>query len=99
LAAGNAANRVLFELAIMMLDLHSVLVETHRRNLDRYFRLLATELTTVEREYIHKRIAEERAELDRLLAAQRLPNFSQTDDMAAVDPVPVSNEGGAPSPS
>jgi hypothetical protein len=59
-----------------MLDLQSDRVETHRRNLDRYSRLLTTELTVAEREYIHKRIAEERAELDRLLVAQRLPNSS-----------------------
>jgi hypothetical protein len=74
-----------------MLDLQSARVETHRKNLDRYSRLLATELTAVEREYIHNRIAEERAELDRLLASQR----QLTDEMVAVDQVPASNGGNA----
>jgi hypothetical protein len=83
----------------MMFDLHSVRIETHRRNLNRYFRLLATELTTVEREYIHKRIAEERAELDSLLASQRQPNISPTDDTIAVDPVPTSEACDTTSPS
>ena len=32
----------------------------------RYCRLLATELTDLERQYLHKRIAEENAALDRL---------------------------------
>jgi len=78
-----------------MLDLQSARVETHRKNLDRYSRLLATELTAVEREYIHNRIAEKRAELDRLLASQR----QLTDEMVAVDQVPASNGGNAHSPS
>jgi hypothetical protein len=38
---------------------------SHRRNLQRYARLLATQLTELEREYLHKRIAEERAEVAR----------------------------------
>ena len=38
----------------------------HRRNIERYCRLLATELTDVERQYLHKRIAEEQAQLERL---------------------------------
>jgi hypothetical protein len=32
----------------------------------RYGRLLATELTDLERQYLHRRIAEEQAELERL---------------------------------
>ncbi len=38
----------------------------HWRNIERYCRLLATELTDLEREYLHKRIAEEHAQLERL---------------------------------
>jgi hypothetical protein len=34
--------------------------------IQRYARLLAIELTPLEREYLHKRIAEEYAELERL---------------------------------
>jgi hypothetical protein len=38
----------------------------HRRNIQRYCRLLATELTDLERQYLHKRIAEEYAQLEQL---------------------------------
>ena len=38
----------------------------HRQNIERYCRLLATELTDLERRYLHKRIAEEHAQLERL---------------------------------
>ena len=39
---------------------------SHRANLQRYARLLATQLTELEREYLHKRIAEEHAEVARV---------------------------------
>ena len=48
-----------------MTDLRSAKILSHRRNIQRYARLLATELTDVERQYLHKRIAEEQAELER----------------------------------
>ena len=35
-------------------------------NIERYCRLLATELTDLERQYLHKRIAEQYAQLERL---------------------------------
>ena len=38
----------------------------HRANLRRYARLLVTQLTELEREYLHKRIEEEGAEVARL---------------------------------
>ena len=37
----------------------------HRQNIERYCRLLATELTDLERQYLHNRIAEEHAQLER----------------------------------
>jgi hypothetical protein len=40
-------------------------VRGHRRNIERYCRLLATELTDLERQYLHKRIAEEYFQLQR----------------------------------
>jgi hypothetical protein len=49
-----------------MIDFHAAQVRGHRRNIERYCRLLATELTDLERQYLHKRIAEEHAELERL---------------------------------
>lgn len=49
----------------MMTDLRSAKILSHERNIQRYARLLATELTVLERQYLHKRIAEEQAELER----------------------------------
>ena len=45
-----------------MIDLRAAQVRTHRQNIQRYGRLLATELTDLERQYVHKRIAEEYAQ-------------------------------------
>jgi hypothetical protein len=49
-----------------MTDFHTAKVRSHRRNIERYCRLLATELTDLERQYLHKRIAEEHTQLERL---------------------------------
>ena len=48
-----------------MRDLRAAKILGHERNIQRYCRLLATEITELEREYLHKQIAEERAELER----------------------------------
>ena len=42
------------------------MISAHRAKLRRCCSLLATELTEVEREYIHRRIAETRLQLDQL---------------------------------
>jgi hypothetical protein len=49
-----------------MTDFRTAKILSHRRNLHRYARLLATELTDLERQYLHRRTAEEQAELERL---------------------------------
>jgi 5-bromo-4-chloroindolyl phosphate hydrolysis protein len=49
-----------------MIDFNTARVRGHRQNIERYSRLLATELTDLERQYLHKRIAEEHAQLERL---------------------------------
>jgi hypothetical protein len=51
---------------MMKIDYRTAKMRTHRLNIQRYGRLLATELTDLERQYLHKRIAEEQAALDRL---------------------------------
>ena len=51
-----------------MIDMRTAIMRGHQENIERYCRLLATELTPYEREYIHKRIADERAKLERLEA-------------------------------
>ena len=49
-----------------MIDFYTVQLRGHRRNIERYCRLLATEFTDLERQYLHKRIAEEYFQLKRL---------------------------------
>lgn len=46
----------------------NALIRARQKNVNRYCRLLATKLTDHERKYIHKRIAEERIELERLIS-------------------------------
>jgi hypothetical protein len=48
-----------------MNDLRTAMIRSHRRNIQRYSRLLATSLSDLERQYLHKRIADEHAELER----------------------------------
>ena len=47
----------------MKTDYLNAKILSHRANLQRYATLLATQLTELEREYLHKRIEEERAEV------------------------------------
>jgi bacterioferritin (cytochrome b1) len=54
-----------------MSDFRRAKMRGHRRNIERYCRLLATELTDLERQYLHKRIAEEQAQLERLEKSQQ----------------------------
>ena len=49
-----------------MTDFRTAKILSHRRNIQRHARLLVTELTEQERQYLHKRIAEDQAELERL---------------------------------
>jgi hypothetical protein len=51
---------------MMKINYRAAKMRTHRLNIQRYGRLLATELTDLERQYLHRRIAEEQAELERL---------------------------------
>jgi hypothetical protein len=61
------------------IDLHTAQLRSHWRNIERYCRLLATELTDLEREYLHKRIAEEHAQLERLEKRQPKPEAVPAD--------------------
>jgi hypothetical protein len=49
-----------------MIDFNTAQVRGRQRNIERYCRLLATDLTELERHYLHKRIAEEHALLEQL---------------------------------
>ena len=53
-----------------MVDFRTAKILGHRRNIERYCSLLATELTDLERQYLHKRIAEEHVQLERLEKSQ-----------------------------
>jgi hypothetical protein len=52
-----------------MIDENFALLRTHRNNVSRYSRLLKTELSEFERQFIERRLAEERSEVDRLVAS------------------------------
>ena len=49
-----------------MIDERIVRLRTHRKNVERYLRLLQTALTDVERQYIEKRLTEEGSAMDQL---------------------------------
>jgi len=59
-----------------MPDFARTKTEAHRANIARYSRMLATPLTERERAFVHKRIAEERAELERLEAQNSRSDWS-----------------------
>ena len=48
-----------------MNDLRTAKIQSHRQNIRRYARLLATGISDLERQYLHKQIVEEQAELER----------------------------------
>jgi hypothetical protein len=77
---------------VTMIDFETAKILSHRRNIQRCVRLLATELTELERQHLHKRIAEERAELERLQG-------TQPDQAGAQDGRPVANLSVATSDS
>jgi hypothetical protein len=62
-----------------MIDFNTARVRRHRQNIERYCRLLGTELTDLERRYLHKRIAEEYAQLEQLGKAASRANAWQGD--------------------
>jgi hypothetical protein len=52
----------------MMIDEKLARLRTHRNNISRYRRLLKTHLTDCERQFIERRLSEERSALERLAA-------------------------------
>lgn len=51
-----------------MTELDAVRISVHQSNINRYRRLLRTKLTEIERQYVERRLAEERQSLDLLTA-------------------------------
>ena len=77
-----------------MHDLRNAKILSHRRNIQRYGRLLATELTDLEREYLHKRIAEEHAELERwIMKTDQHPSEGAANVIAAQAPSTDHQDG------
>ena len=78
-----------------MNDLLAAKMRNHRRNIQRYSRLLATSLTDLERQYLHKRIADEQAELERgeLQLSQSRPSDQAAVHLASRTP-PNKNDCG-----
>jgi hypothetical protein len=70
----------------MKIDYRTAKMRTHRLNIQRYGRLLATELTDLERQYLHRRIAEEQAALDRLAQAEYSGQRDRRDASASSRP-------------
>jgi hypothetical protein len=52
-----------------MIDENLALLRTHRNNISRYRRLLKTKLTDLERQFIERRMSEERSAMEELAAA------------------------------
>lgn len=73
-----------------MTDINSALTAAHRANIGRYRRLLQTELTDLERNFIHRRLAEEHRALEEL-RSEHGPGRS-----AASPPPAQSAADGAP---
>ena len=53
----------------MMTDEELALLRCHRGNIDRYRRLIKTELTDLERAFIERRLSEEQGKLNALTAS------------------------------
>jgi hypothetical protein len=52
-----------------MIDENFALLRTHRNNISRYRRLLTTKLTEFERQFIERRLSEERSAMERLASS------------------------------
>jgi len=52
-----------------MTDEKFALLRTHLNNISRYRRLLKTKLTEFERQFIERRLSEERSEMERLASS------------------------------
>jgi hypothetical protein len=52
-----------------MIDEKFALLRTHRNNIMRYRRLLKTKLTECERQFIERRLSEERSAMEKLAAS------------------------------
>jgi len=73
----------------MKSDYLNAKILSHRANLQRYATLLATQLTELEREYLHKRIEEERAEVASLEFARAAEAAQAKETVTVPNPLPL----------
>jgi hypothetical protein len=72
-----------------MIDEKLALLRTYCNNISRYRRLLKTPLTECERQFIEKRLSEERSAMENLAAS----TFPLTFEMPAIDSSPAAVSG------
>lgn len=65
----------------------NALVRAHQNNINRYCRLLATDLTEIERDYVRKRIIEETHQLEKLLKPPRRRKRARPPFQTSLHPV------------
>ena len=65
-----------------MIDEKFALLRTHRNNIMRYRRLLNTKLTECERQFIERRLSEERSAMEKLAASTFRPAAKYCADRA-----------------
>ena len=84
-----------------MTIMRDALVQSRRKNIERYSRMLATKLSFAERRYLHKRIAQERAELERLQLHTFRDRSTGKSDVATVGAAQSLRriDGASPKPS
>ena len=70
-----------------MIDEKFALLRTHRNNIMRYRRLLETKLTERERQFIERRLSEERSAMEKL-AASTFPLAFQIPGKSTETPAP-----------
>ncbi|MCP3391767.1 hypothetical protein NLM27_23530 [Bradyrhizobium sp. CCGB12] len=85
-----------------MIDIEIVRFQTHRKNIERYIRLLQTSLTEVERQYIERRLTEERSAMERLqvlLVGEADAADQARNPQPSVNPATTANGGQPEVPS
>ena len=83
----------------MKTDYLNAKILSHRANLQRYATLLATQLTELEREYLHKRIEEERAEVASLEFARAAEAARTKETVTVPNPLPPHASLPVPEPA
>jgi hypothetical protein len=75
----------------MMIEEKLARLRTHRNNISRYRRLLKTQLTDFERQFIEKRLSEERSAMESMVDAPFPLVFRMP--MPGVYPTPIAETG------